>query len=135
MRKDKLYIEASIIDSYYNEIPENTTNSLSSNESFEISEKLNSMSYKLDCITNLDFDIDVNILSIIQNAEDIKVRKKNQLETLYFILTSFLIVSLFLLIGMLSSFKTLIYVVIFISTFMPFVLIPFAKIYRSKEET
>ena len=134
MKKDKLDIKASIIDSYYNEISEKDTNPTFNNESNEIRNKLNAMSDKFDCINELDFDLDVNILNIIQNAEDIKAKKKNKFETLYFLLIAFLILSSLLFIGIASGFKVLIYGEIFIGALMPFALIPLAQIYKKREE-
>lgn len=132
MIKNKIDIEGSIIDSYYNESPEKDTGLSCNNDSFDISDKLNAVSQKLDNITNIDFDLDVNILSIIQNAEDIKVKKKNKLETSAFILTALLILSSLLIMGTLWSFKVLAYLEIISGSVMPFVLIPLAKVYKNK---
>jgi len=133
MKKSNLDIEASIIDSYYNELPEKDTNLGFSNDSINLYDKLNAVSEKLDCLSDIDFDLDINILSIIQNAENIKTKKKNKFETLSFVLTALLILSLFSFLGMLLGFKVLIYILAFISTLMPFVLIPLAQIYKNKE--
>jgi len=133
MKKSNLDIEASIIDSYYNELPEKDTNLGFSSDSINLYDKLNAVSEKLDCLSDIDFDLDINILSIIQNAENIKTKKKNKFETLSFVLTALLILSLFSFLGMLLGFKVLIYILAFISTLMPFVLIPLAQIYKNKE--
>jgi len=134
MKKNKLDIEASIIDSYYNELSEKDTNLDTNNDSINISDKLNAVSEKLDSINDIDFDLDVNILSIIQNAEDIKVKKKNKYETLTFLLTSFVILSSLSLFVIASGFKSLIYFQVLITTLMPFIIIFMSILSKGEEE-
>ena len=133
MKKNNIDIETTLIDSYYNELSEKAINLDLNIDSININDKLNAVSEKLDSLNNIDFDLDVNILSIIQSAENIKLKKKNKFETLSFVLTELLILSLFSLLGILSGFKILIYILAFTSILLPFILIPLAQIYKNKE--
>jgi len=133
VKKNNIDIETTLIDSYYNELSEKAINLDLNIDSININDKLNAVSEKLDSLNNIDFDLDVNILSIIQSAENIKLKKKNKFETLSFVLTELLILSLFSLLGILSGFKILIYILAFTSILLPFILIPLAQIYKNKE--
>ena len=134
MKKNKLDIEASTIDSYYNELSEKDTKLDYTNDSIKISDKLDAVSGKLDSINDMDFNLDVNILSIIQNAEDIKVKKKNKFETLAFLLSSFIILSSLSLFVIASGFKVLIYFQVLITTLMPFIIIFMSILSKGEEE-
>jgi len=133
VKKDNIDIETTQIDFYYNELFEKDINLDLNIDSININDKLNAVSEKLDSLNNIDFDLDVNILSIIQSAENIKIKKKNNFETLSFVLTELLILSLFSSLGILSGFKVLIYILAFTSILLPFILIPLAQIYKNKE--
>lgn len=89
-------VENSLINEFYNEDYEKMDGELgSSDETFEFRSKLNSASAKISVLDDNIFDLDIDILSIIEQGESIRENKKANKEFILFILTSFIILSLY----------------------------------------
>ena len=114
--------EDHFIDKYYDEIPQ--SNLTSKEEEFiEYKNKLDQSLEKMDIINKDDFNLDVNIFKIINEAEEIKLRKRNKLETLIF--TSLSLIILLTGVFVILSFNViyLVYIEIFITSLLTFLLI------------
>ena len=89
-------VENTLIDEFYNEVPEKVDNKL--NNSCEVTEfksKLNSTRDKISVLDEDIFNLDIDTLSIIEKGEYIRENKKSKIEFILFVLSSFLILSLY----------------------------------------
>jgi len=118
------------IDSYYDEEKEFQPPADFNN----FSEKLNSSLHLMDKLEELDYDLDVNILDIINTAEIIVNKRKCFKEAVGFIFCCLCMISLALVSIIVFKTKFIIYVEIILSVLLPFALIPLASHYKPKEE-
>ena len=94
--KDSDKIKNSLIDEFYNEAQEKVDkNAEYSDEYREFKSKLNSTSEKMDVLNEDIFDFDIDTLSIIEQGEYIRENSKTKKEFILFILSSFIILSLY----------------------------------------
>jgi len=135
--KKREAIENALMDKYYNETydKEFLNNQLSEEElkeAIKIEEYLKSSKKKMDLINDLDFSIDINIMEIIQRAENISCGKKNRKEIIGFIFLAFGILLSITIIALYIDVKYILYLQIGMITFAPFALIPISKFIITK---
>ena len=124
--KDITHREHDFIDNYYDELHENNFTPKEENEFLEYKEKLNTSLEKMNIINDSECDLDINILEIINMAEEIKLRKRNKLETFSFVALSLLILLAGVFLVLSFNIKYLVYIEIIITSLFPFLLIPLA---------
>ena len=123
--KDSDKIKNSLIDEFYNESQEKTSeNTVYSDADLEFKSKLNSTSNKMDVLNEDIFDFHIDILSIIEQGEHIREKKKAKKEFILFILSSIIILSLFAISIIKIGPKLLIISQIIIVTLAPWIVIP-----------
>lgn len=123
MKKDKK--ENHIIDNYYKETSSFQELYSESDELFK--EKLEKFSEKMDMLEDLDFPMDINILGIINTAEEIKDKKKLRLESFAFIGVCLVIISAVVLLSLSVNVRIILYAEAVISILLPLTLIPIAQ--------
>ena len=129
---DKRYNEAydiNLLNKARNEerINEND-NTLDKSVDLEVLEnKMNSALEKIDLADNIDFNINIDTLKIIKQAEQIAAKKNSFKENIYFIITSILMLSAFSIIFLKLGVKFVIYFQLVLVFIMPWSLIPLAK--------
>lgn len=123
MKKDMK--ENHIIDNYYKEASSFQETHSESEELFI--EKLEKSLEKMDVLEDLDFPMDINILGIINTAEEIKDKKKLRLEGFAFISVCFVIITAVVLLSLSIDVKIIIYAEGVISVLLPLTLIPIAQ--------
>jgi len=124
--KDNTHKENDFIDEYYNELPKNSYTAKEENEFLEYKNKLNASLEKMDIINDGEYDLNVNILGIVNMAEEIKTKKRNKVETFCFISLSLLILLIAMFLVLSFNIKYLVYIEILIVSLFPFLLIPIA---------
>lgn len=135
--KRKEALENAIIDKYYNETydKELLNSQLSEKElkeTIKFKESLRNSKSKMDLIHDLDLSMDINIMEIIQKAENINYIKKNRWEIIGFIFLAMGILSSIAFIALYIDIKYTIYFQIGMVTFAPFALIPISKFIITK---
>lgn len=120
------------IDKYYNELPENNITAKEESEFLEYKNKLDASLIKMNILNENKCDLDINILEIINMAEEIKLKKRNKMETISFISLSLLILLVGLSLALSVNIKYLIYLEIIISSILPFLLILLAIYSKSR---
>jgi len=123
MKKDMK--ENHIIDNYYKETSSFQESYSESDELFK--EKLEKVSEKMDMLEDLDFPMDINILGIINTAEEIKDKRKLRLESFAFLGVCLVIMSAVVLLSLSVDVKIILYAEAVISVFLPLTLIPIAR--------
>jgi len=89
-------IENSLINEFYNEDYEEMDKKLGySDESYEFRSKLNSASAKISVLNDDIFDLNIDILGIVEKGDYLRENKKAKKEFILFILSSFLILSIY----------------------------------------
>lgn len=114
-----------LIDKHYNEANNNTLDKSVNTAAFE--NKMNAALEKMDLADNLDFNINIDTLKIIQQAEQIQTKRNSFKENIYFIITSLLILSIFSIILIKFDINFIIYFQLLLVFIMPWSLIPLAK--------
>jgi len=133
--KDSDKIKNSLIDEFYNEAQEKVDeNKIYSDEYIEFKSKLNSVSEKMDVLKEDIFDFDIDTLSIIEQGEYIRENKKAKSEFILFILSSTLILSLYVMAIILVGPKILIISQILIATLTPWIVIPIIAMKKRRSE-
>lgn len=135
--KKKEALENAIIDKYYDETydKELLNSQLSEEElkeTIKFQESLKKSKVKMDLIHDLDLSMDVNIMEIIQKAENINCSKKNRWEIIGFIFLAIGILSSSAFIALYIDIKYIIYFQIGMISFAPFALIPISKFIITK---
>lgn len=126
--KGNTHKENDFIDEYYNEITENNFTGKEEKELLDYKNKLNVSLDKMDILSGNECDLDINILKIVNMAEEIKLRKKNKMENFRFISLSLLILLPGVFLVLLFNIKYLIYLEIIV-TFLFSLLLIFLAIY------
>ena len=133
--KDSDKIKNSLIDEFYNEAQEKVDkNKIYSDEYIEFKSKLNSVSEKMDVLKEDIFDFDIDTLRIIEQGEYIKENKKAKSEFILFILSSTIILSLYVIAIIIVGPKILIISQILIVTLTPWIIIPILAIKKRGSE-
>ncbi|QGU95890.1 hypothetical protein GOM49_13015 [Clostridium bovifaecis] len=137
MREDKEKIRDSIIDKFYEEDYDegllNLALQQSNSEDITYFEKKLSLSKnKMDLISDTDFNLDINIIDIINEAEEINNKRKGRLETGMFIFVALMLFCAFGAITIFLDIRYIIYFQITMVTIAPFILIPISKAVLTK---
>lgn len=142
---EKEKLENTLIDKHYNEAydinlldklkateKENIVGSLDT--SYDKSEtlkkfenKMDAALEKIDLADNIDFNIDIDTLKIIEQAEQIQTKRNSFKENIYFIITSILVLSAISVIFLNFGIKFILYFELALFFIMPWSLIPLAK--------
>ena len=123
--KDSDKIKNSLIDEFYNEAQEKTSeNAVYSEAELEFQSKLTSTSNKMDVLNEDIFDFGIDTLSIIEQGEHIRENRKSKKEFILFILSSIIILSLSAIAIIKIGFNLLIISQIIIVTIAPWIVIP-----------
>ena len=94
--KDFDKIEDSLIDEFYNEEYEKVDKNLEYSDKYtKFKSKLSSTGEKMAVLNEDTFDFDIDTLGIIEQGEYIRENRKAKKEFLMFILSSFIILSLY----------------------------------------
>jgi hypothetical protein len=126
MMKCNTHREHDFIDKYYNELPGNNFTTKEETEFMEYKNKLEASLEKMDIINDRECDLDINILEIVNMADEIKLRKRNKVENLAFIALSLLILLTGVFLVLSFNIKYLVYIEIVITSLFPFLLISLA---------
>ncbi|HEY8890649.1 MAG TPA: hypothetical protein VIM70_10370 [Clostridium sp.] len=133
--KDFDKIENSLIDEFYNEATKNIDNKLKySDEASEYRSKLSSAITKIDVLNEDIFDFPIDTLSIIEQGELIRENRKENKEFILFILSSFIILSLYAMAILKIDSKILIISQILIVIIAPWIIIPISVSKRKRSE-
>lgn len=131
-QESKEKIEDSIIDKFYEEEYDGRLlnfelqqNKLKDAIDFE--KKLSLSKNKMDLISDMNFNLDISIMDIINQAEEINNKKKSKLEMVMFILVASMIFCAFGTVAIFLDIKYIIYFQIIMMTLAPFILIPISK--------
>ena len=123
--KDSDKIKNSLIDEFYNEAQEKTSeNAVYSEAELEFQSKLTSTSNKMDVLNEDIFDFGIDTLSIIEQGEHIRENRKCKKEFILFILSSIIILSLSAISIIKIGSNLLIISQIIIVTIAPWIVIP-----------
>lgn len=133
--KDSDNIKNSLIDEFYNESQEKTSeNTVYSEADLEFKNKLNSTAKKMTVLNDDIFDFDIDTLSIIEEGEYIREIRKNKKEFILFILFSTIMLSLCVIAFIKIGPKIVITSQIIIVTFAPWIIIPMLVIKKRGSE-
>ncbi len=123
--KDSDKIKNFLIDEFYNEAQEKVDkNTKLSCEYSEFKSKLNSTVKKMNVLNEDIFDFEIDTLSIIEKGESIRENRMAKKEFILFILSSFIILSLYAITIIKINSKILIISQIFIVIIAPWIIIP-----------
>ena len=133
--KDSDKIKNSLIDEFYNESQEKTSeNMVYSEDDLEFKNRLNSAAKKMTVLNDDIFDFDIDTLSIIEEGEYIREIRKNKKEFILFILVSTIMLSLCVIAFIKMGPKIIIISQIIIITFAPWIIIPMLAIKKRGSE-
>jgi hypothetical protein len=130
-------IKNTLIDKFYNEdydkgLLESNSDKEAQKEILKFEAKLELTKEQMDSISDLDYNLDINIMDIISEAEEINNKKKNTWETLLFAITSLVIFSVFAALTLALGISFIIYFQVAILMLTPFMLIPICKVVITK---
>ena len=125
--------EKQLIDDYYALREVDASDSISDNFEDDFVQKLHSSMSKMDALANEDFNLEINILGIISEGEEIRLKAEDRKEFIKFIFTATLILTSIVLLTVLVNQNIFIYWQVAVFFIMPFTLIPLAKFSLSKE--
>lgn len=133
--KDSDNIKNSLIDEFYNE----SKGKIDKNENYsdeckEFRSVLNSTAKKMDLLNEDPFDFDIDTLRIIKQGEFIRENRKDNKEFILFILSSFIILSLYAMAIIKIDSKILIISQFFIIIIAPWIIIPISVSKRRGSE-
>jgi hypothetical protein len=125
-------IKNALIDKFYNEdydkgLLESNSDKEDQKEILKFEAKLELTKEQMDSTSDLDYNLDINIMDIISEAEEINNKKKNTWETLLFTITSLVIFSVFAALTLALGTSFIIYFQVAIVMLTPFMLIPICK--------
>jgi len=128
-------IKNSFIDEFYNEVQEKVDkNTKNRDEASEFKSKLNSTVKKMNVLNEDIFDFQIDTLSIIEQGTHIRENIKTKKEFVLFILSSFIILSLYAIAIIKVDSKILIISQIFIVIIAPWIIIPILAFKRRGSE-
>lgn len=135
MRQSDKYINI-IIDKYYGEDAEQSNEHDLANEDTiqEFNDKFHISLNKMDLIKDLDFELNINIMDIIERAEETKSQNKFRYELLGFIAACTLILTFLIIFIFSINLKILIYSELILSLLLPLSVIPFSRNAKVKGE-
>lgn len=133
--KDFDKIKNVLIDEFYNEAQEKVDKNEEYSDGYkEFKSTLNSTAKKMDVLNQDIFDFDIDTLSIIDQGECIRENRKARKEFILFILSSFIILSVYAIAIISLGYKILIISQIFIVIILPWIIIPISAIKKRGSE-
>jgi hypothetical protein len=78
----------------------------------------------MDALEKINFNIDLDIMSIIDQGEEISIRKKDTKEFILFLLSAFLLIGVVVFACIYINKNIFVYIQLIIVIFLPFILIP-----------
>ncbi|MBU3217676.1 hypothetical protein LL033_22495 [Clostridium estertheticum] len=128
-------VKNSLINEFYNENQKNVDKDIKySDEALEFKNKLNSTAIKMDVLNEDIFDFNIDTLGIIEKGESIKESRKTSKEFILFILSSFIIVSLYAIAIIKIDYRILTISQVFIAIIAPCIIIPISVARRKESE-
>jgi hypothetical protein len=126
-------LEKQLIDDYYSLRENGASHNISENIEDDFTKKLHSSMSKMDALANEDFNLEINILGIISEGEEIRLKAEDRKEFIKFIFTAALILTSIVLLTVFVNHNIFIYWQLIVFSIIPFTLIPLAKYSLSKE--
>ncbi|MCB2361160.1 hypothetical protein [Clostridium estertheticum] len=128
-------VKNSLINELYNEDQKNVDKDIEySDEALEFKNKLNSAAIKMNVLNEDIFDFNIDTLGIIEKGDSIKEIRTASKEFILFILSSFIIVSLYAIAIIKIDYRILIISQIFIAIIAPCIIIPISVAKRKESE-
>ena len=128
-------IKNALIDEFYNEAHESLGQNLKeSDEYIEFNSALTSTNEKIAVLNEDIYDFDIDTLSIVEQGQSIKESNKAKKEFLLFVLSSFIILSLYALAIFNMGLKVLVISQILIIILAPWIIIPVLSLRRRGSE-
>ncbi|MCB2356803.1 hypothetical protein [Clostridium estertheticum] len=128
-------VKNSLINELYNEDQKNVDKDIEhSDEALEFKNKLNSAAIKMNVLNDDIFDFNIDTLGIIEKGDSIKEIRTASKEFILFILSSFIIVSLYAIAIIKIDYRILIISQIFIAIIAPCIIIPISVAKRKESE-
>ncbi|MBU3074509.1 hypothetical protein [Clostridium estertheticum] len=128
-------VKNSLINELYNEDQKNVDKDIEySDEALDFKNKLNSAAIKMNVLNEDIFDFNIDTLGIIEKGDSIKEIKTASKEFILFILSSFIIVSLYAIAIIKIDYRILIISQIFIAIIAPCIIIPISVARRKERE-
>ncbi|MBW9173212.1 hypothetical protein [Clostridium estertheticum] len=128
-------VKNSLINELYNEDQKNVDKDIEySDEALEFKNKLNSAAIKMNVLNEDIFDFNIDTLGIIEKGDSIKEIRTASKEFILFILSSFIIVSLYAIAIIKIDYRILIISQIFIAIIAPCIIIPISVARRKERE-
>lgn len=136
MMKQSDEFKNNIIDNYYNENHQlNNEHKVSNEDNLQAyKEKLQISMNTMNLLNDLDFELDINIMDIIEKAAIVKREKKSMYELFGFITICILIISFIVILAFSINIKFLIYSEILFSALLPLIVIPISRNTKAKGE-
>ncbi|MBX4266965.1 hypothetical protein [Clostridium estertheticum] len=128
-------VKNSLINELYNEDRKNVDKDINySDEALDFKNKLNSAAIKMNVLNEDIFDFNIDTLGIIEKGDSIKESRKTSKEFILFVLSSFIIVSLYTIAIIKIDYRILIISQIFITIIAPCIIIPISVARRKGRE-
>ncbi|MBX4261915.1 hypothetical protein KTC96_09460 [Clostridium estertheticum] len=128
-------VKNSLINELYNEDQKNVDKDINySDEALDFKNKLNSAAIKMNVLNEDIFDFNIDTLGIIEKGDSIKESRKASKEFILFVLSSFIIVSLYAIAIIKIDYRILIISQIFIAIIAPCIIIPISVARRKERE-
>ncbi|MBU3187338.1 hypothetical protein [Clostridium estertheticum] len=128
-------VKNSLINELYNEDQKNVDKDIEySDEALDFKNKLNSAAIKMNVLNEDIFDFNIDTLGIIEKGDSIKEIRTASKEFILFILSSFIIVSLYAIAIIKIDYRILIISQIFIAIIAPCIIIPISVARRKERE-
>ncbi|WP_035378789.1 DUF5345 family protein [Fervidicella metallireducens] len=116
--------EEYVIDEFYNENEYSYKIKSNDEECDEIRKKLDLVHKKLSVLDKDFDDINIDIMAVIEKADEIKERKRLKKDLVKFVLTAVIILSFYTYAIVLAGSRTFIIFQILCTSFMPWLIIP-----------
>ncbi|WP_039764601.1 MULTISPECIES: hypothetical protein [unclassified Caldicellulosiruptor] len=123
-------IQDLIIDKYYEEIENKVSEKIDCDNTL-LEKKLKLLKNKLEPMNKLPL-VKIDIQKVIEDAIEAKVKKQEKVNLLLFLLLSFLIFSVYILLININGFGFFIRLQILFETLLPWILIPASLISKKK---
>ncbi|APC40512.1 hypothetical protein [Clostridium estertheticum] len=128
-------VKNSLINELYIEDQKNVDKDIEySDEALDFKNKLNSAAIKMNVLNDDIFDFNIDTLGIIEKGDSIKEIRTASKEFILFILSSFIIVSLYAIAIIKIDYRILIISQIFIAIIAPCIIIPISVAKRKESE-
>jgi hypothetical protein len=133
--KESQIVEDMLIDEFYEESSGGLDDSIKNSEGCrKYREKLEASSKKLDTLTEDVFNISIDTMSIIEQAQTLKESRKLKNESIFFIIVSAMLLALYGTIGAILGPNVILISQAVILSLAPWVMIPIIMVKRKGSE-